>query len=486
MDRTVFATGLAPERVHAEDDGLVRWLIEAPRWLLVAALCFAPWAYGATRPWAIHVLSAILGAVVLMWMAECFVRRRRPDLPWPAVFASGLLFLQAAWMTFNAHSAFDAVSMLLLPTPALAPTLPGSVDGARSRDALMLLAGLFGTFLFCCELAQRPIWRKRLWATFVLVTASIAAFGIVQKIGGDAALAWFWEPGKRDPDSNFATFRYRGNAGAFLNLSLPLAAGLAFLAFRKHETPVRKTAWVVALFLIGVGAHLNPSRATGALALLLIIAFVLRAGWHVWRQRDDDLQPKLLAVQISIATLLLMALVGLSLLGRWETSWNRLGTLGLDPSQRSPTEIYLRMAPEAGLLGFGPGTFEAVFPRYQRTHDFGGRATPEFWTTHSWSHAHQDYLQAVIEWGWLGAALWAVLIFGGVARGAWCCGRATAGSSAHWLLLGCLLALGGVLLHSLIDFPLQIASIQLYCGVLLGICWGVKSPAAGRGSVVKD
>jgi hypothetical protein len=93
----------------------------------------------------------------------------------------------------------------------------------------------------------------------------------------------------------------------------------------------------------------------------------------------------------------------------------------------------------------------------------------------SWRFLHEDYLQTVLEWGWLGSSLWALLFFGGIAVGILSYNRY---ATRDWMPrrrvmqpLG-IIALAGVAMHALVDFPFQIESIQLYVATYLGVCWG--------------
>jgi O-antigen ligase len=88
---------------------------------------------------------------------------------------------------------------------------------------------------------------------------------------------------------------------------------------------------------------------------------------------------------------------------------------------------------------------------------------------------HQDYLQTILEWGWLGSSLWALLFFGGLVVGIRGYKRH---ATRNWMPRRrvmqplAIVALAGVAMHALVDFPFQIESIQLYVATYLGVCWG--------------
>ena len=453
---------------------MIRVLVEAPRWLLLVSLVFAPWAYGTTRPWGIRLLSIQLVLITGLWLVGSALRARKPFLP-KAAFLSVLgLLLQGWWMVINAKSIFDPQLMALFPTKPLVEALPGSADGLLSSVNLLLTTGLLGVMLFTSDLARDPVWRRRIWTTMVVSGASMCLLGIFQKFGSEAALSWVWDESKQDPNNNFGMFRYRDSAAAFLNIILPLSAGLTFVAFRRKEKPWLRMMWLLFFLMIAVGILENASRLGWFLAGLILCCLGIQWAWLLWQRLDHRGSSKRIFSYGITLLLLCLALVAFVVLGKSNPAWAQWKNLAVDPSDRSPIEIYLNMVPDAGWLGFGPGTFQVVFPSYQHSYNFGEKQAPEFWTTHFWAHAHHDFLQTLIEWGYIGSGFWAVLIFGGFVLGLKKLIR-TSDIESRSIFFCALLGLAAVLGQAFFDYPLQIASIQLYFSVLLGVCWSGRS-----------
>jgi O-antigen ligase len=96
------------------------------------------------------------------------------------------------------------------------------------------------------------------------------------------------------------------------------------------------------------------------------------------------------------------------------------------------------------VFGWGLGTFPIVYPEFRT-----------FYTNFYVNEAHNDYLQLLVEMGLLGfgAMVWfLVTLYVNAAKkiGKW------SGESGGAMTLACLLGISGILVHSAVDFNLQI------------------------------
>jgi O-antigen ligase len=104
----------------------------------------------------------------------------------------------------------------------------------------------------------------------------------------------------------------------------------------------------------------------------------------------------------------------------------------------------LRMFPHRPILGWGLGTFEYVYPQFR-----------SFYTSYHIDEAHNDYLQLVIELGAAGFItmlwfLWLVFRIGSKKLSKWHTDMNGA------VALAAMLGVTGILVHSLVDFNLQV------------------------------
>jgi hypothetical protein len=307
-----------------------------------------------------------------------------------------------------------------------------------------------------------------LWYTVGLVAGSIAFLGLLQKATGARMIFWQTAP-PWGATTFFASYYYHGNAGAFLNLVWPLTAGLAIRAFTARCHPATRAMWLSIFVLTIAGVLANTSRVAQLIALLLLIAICLRFGpallQRVWRTEKG------IALAGTIAILLtLIALAQATHLEEPLSRWQSLGERIPNDPRWQASRVAVGALSDIGLFGFGPGTFRVVFPSYN--------GVPIQRVPGTWRFLHEDYLQTALEWGWLGSTLWALLFFGGIAVGIRSYKQHAASDwtpRRRLLQPFVIIALIGVALHAMVDFPLQIASIQLYVATYLGLCWGSSS-----------
>ena len=439
----------------------------ASRWIFFAALIYAPWAYGATTSASIQITNWILLAALVLWAVALLVSRRMPRFPRLLFFLAVALLCLGGWMVLNARSIYDSDFFVFVPLRNIAPPLPGSVDYAISSAWIIRGALLLGTILFASDLSQSNRWLLRLWYMICLVGGSIAFLGLLQKATGAHMI--FWQP-PPPPElwvsTFFSTYYYHGNAGAFLNLVWPLSAGLVIRAFTSRSHPGMR-AISVTLFIVTIaGVLANTSRMALVVAVILLVAICAQFGRTLLRNLSGAQK----SVAFAGALAILLALIAVARATHLEQPLNRWQSLsGEIPNDArwKACRVGVAAVPDAGFFGFGPGSFRVVFPVYN--------IRPANQVEGTWRFLHQDYLQTLLEWGWLGSILWALVFFGGIIVGI---GSYKKYARLHWMPRRrvlqplAIIALIGVAVHSLVDFPLQIESIQLYAATYLGLCWG--------------
>lgn len=473
-------------------------LTHCSRWIFFFALVVAPWFYGATTATSIVVINWLLGAALLLWALELLVKRRWPKFPLTLLLLIAALLAIGIWMTLNARSIYDPEFGTFAAIDSFAPHAPGSVDYAISVAWMIRGALLLMSILFIVDLSRDDKSLIQLWQAIVIAGGSIALLGLLQKATGAEAI--FWQtPISGYGKTFFASYYYHANAGAFLNLVLPLSAGLAVRAFGTPSSPLVRSLWLMMFLLNLAAVASNTSRGAQLVGGLIVLALIWQLGPRIFRGLSRS--EKNVALAGAAAIFLVLYAVGqASHLEQPISHWTESGVVAAD-ARWAAAQVAIAALPEVGLLGFGPGTFRAVFPALNKDHLASG----------SWRFLHEDYLQNAIEWGWVGSAIWGLLFFGGMAVAVLSLRRqnalrrsqrsAVSGPSQRpqassqlptsiselhaprstlqeWsrrrrlILPLAIIALAGLALHALVDFPLQIESIQLYVATYLGLCWG--------------
>jgi O-antigen ligase len=233
---------------------------------------------------------------------------------------------------------------------------------------------------------------------------------------------------------------------------------------------VHRAIWLPGWLLCIAGIFVNTSRTAQAIALALTAVFAVSQA-RIFLGSTELPRRSVCAIYL---VAVLAAVGALLVFSGWERTASKWGVMKSQINEENPrwqaVQAAVKILPDAGAFGLGPGTFAAAFPHY--TGALGDSIAG------IWRYTHNDYLQTAIEWGVCGAAVWALLFFWGLGRCFTCCrvplkasGKTPSPTRDRLVLFCAGLSLAGVAIHALVDFPLQIASLQLYVVTFLGMGW---------------
>ncbi len=443
-------------------------IIALSRWMLLFSAVAVVWLWGGTRPWIREPLSWLLLADTGLFLFGLLLSRRLPRVPWLALIP--LLFLLGYGWLLTMNSPSDADYVINAESFPCEGLVIGSVAAFVPRfvcmPSMLLHTGLLGAFLIVCDLALNRLWRQRLWITLSTCGAGFVILALAQRFGGAHAIFWnLYE----DPGPNFfGTFRYHANAGAYLNLVLPLMAGLALLPRKEGADGFVRAGWISAALITFGACFVNISRGAEIVTAILVLAGLpwLMTLSGITTTRKGRFWKFLLVP----ACFILIGGVLAFCFGTDMTQEKWKGSSLADQGRLSTYQAILHdTLPLTGSWGAGPGSFESVFQAVVENNHLPIQGR--------WDKAHNDHLQTLVEWGGPGYLCWAVLLGGALLRGLMISRRADSLPSRMLGACGSL-SLLGVSLHAVGDFPLQIPSIQLVTLCIAGLLWGADIPAA--------
>jgi O-antigen ligase len=455
---------------------------------ILAALVFAPLAFGAVEPWAFSIIAVLAYSALALALARSIVagevRELLTPVLAPAVFAVGLVGLQCvrwpAWLlgalspqSLALHRGAELVGG---PATAFAPSLYPHA----THEALLLIGAYVALFVATYDWVRERRHVTRLAGAIVATGFAVALLGIAQKLSGTKGIYWLRQP--VHGGSIFGPFVSRNQYAAYANVCL--FTGLGLLVARGAGAARSLRHWregmersvsgrlhqnfvlAFAIGLIGGSVFLSMSRG-GILAMLLAFAAVFAAlgAASMGRKKGRYVAAGIIAI-----------LGWVTYLG-WEPVVRRLATLG--GSEVHPQAAWRlmmlrdawRMGWDFPLTGSGAGTFLSVYPLY--------RTLPTRAVTDS---PHNEYMHVFAETGLpglLALAALIVLFYAIVVRGM----RRRRNPFARGYLAAGLGAPVAVTLHSMVDFPMRapaLAATVAVAAALMCRATGLESKSRTR------
>ena len=400
--------------------------------VLVFGLCmvliFAVMAFGAVEAWSSFGLEAGAVTLLLVWVGKQLVSGRlkvsKNPLYVPALLFFGLILVQlvihrSAYAYVTRYEALQYVSYGIV--------LLIAAECVRDEDA-----------------------RKKFMLVFTLFGVLFALFAIAQDLTSVGKLFWIRTP--RFGGSIYGSYVNRNHYAGLMEMLVPIPVVLS----PGHMLKGGKRA-LVAFCAVLMASTIFLSGSRGGM-IAFVAEMALLAALIFGRRRST----RITAAYVGLCFFIVVLIVYLSkgqVLGRFAD---------MSPDIRlSITKDSIPIFLKRPVFGWGLGTFPTIYPQFR-----------SFYTTKFVNAAHNDYVQLLVETGLLGFCLMLWFVFRLYRQGL--------PPSRQWnlkwdraLSLASLMGCTGILLHSFVDFNLQIpanaAMFYVLCALAASRPWRESS-----------
>lgn len=438
-------------------------LDRTPRYLIYFLIFYAPFCYGLRDGVGEEFFVSVAFIAFFIHCWKCYLDDRWPRVPGWLLFCMSLIALQGLWMCLNAdsyhrwHRELIVIRIFLSPPPF--PELPGSRDLMGAAIQFLPVIAIFCLIQIVIDVSERH--RRRILLMAAASAVMLALTGIVMKFGGRDLLTIYWDL-RNDSDYRtvFASFRNHGNAASFLMMGLAIAIGHSLQAYQDRARLARILGTFGAAVLY-FAIFFNTSRAGWILTLLLTVLFAPQAV-RILRGPDQDSSTTQRWLSLGISVFAISTMIMSLLFSDISFRLGRLSEVGTAVTKRLPLQLFLKMVDDTPALGFGPGTFAYVFPKYQL-------ADPDLVRQDRFlNEAHNDYFQTFFDWGPIGAFSFLLIL----AIPLIAILRSGPSKFPNQIALACLFGVTTVLTQAGFDFPLQVTSVTFMFGILIAYLIG--------------
>ena len=466
--------------------------------LIYFMVIFSPWAFGTTEPWSVWTMNISAYALGILLVTKWITRLATKYNPNPepkknelslkqnrlrliqktcTILLAGSMFLLLAYIitsAINARASFNLETKEYIYFTNFNKNLPHSYDAKATWFLFWQYLGLILLFWSTKDwlagattsrnsFSFNPRLKKLLHVA--CINAGILAFEcILQRLHYDefkGKLLFLLEPSINKLNlTQFGPFAYRSNAATFFNLIWPIGLGILLQTARtpilsgKKKIGTGSELFMIPFIILIASCPIISSARGGTFIMVGLLVLVTLS--------IPLLRIKSKLVFISLTVCILMAMLTAFHFG-WVKLETRLMTTFTDSfnSRKQIFEATNRMIDFYVFSNIPPSPFGSGPGSYQSVVQFELDEKLSSWQT--W--AHNDYLETLLTFGLPGSmlVLFIIMIF--------LLNFVLISINKNQVLFTfyAILALIGVLVHAIGDFPLQVYSIQLIIIIILSI-----------------